>query len=255
MLNNVYILLALIVLPLFFSAKLVFANQIASKPKVLLPHSDNWRPYYFKNSIGEYVGSDFELLKTILQEMEHELRIVTSVPRKRIFSDVKEYHHNTLFAVTYNETRAKEYYFSAPYRTESIAVFSAKPGIQKFNNIEQVLASDNIGIMNMAAFFGADFERLKLANESKLMHSENSDQQINLLTKGRGDYIIGDVQHHKAMITHKNIKGILQSEYYVSQNPVHFIFLKTDFSPAFVKAFNLKLEQQLLSNQKHQLNK
>ena len=228
---------------------LCFSNPVfAGKNDVRLPHSDNWVPYYYKDPSGNYTGTDFELLKNVLENIGHQLEEVKRVPRKRLFKHAEKYHYNALFAVTHNPQRSNDFHFSIPYRTEQIAVFSAKPSILRYANIKQVVNSEHIGVMNMAAFFGDAFEFLKISNRGKLIHSENAVQQINLLVRGRSDYLVGDVDHHIAMLTKKNIRGVLQSNYYVSQNPVHFIFLKTDFSEAFMQEFNGELKRQLLKN-------
>lgn len=227
------------------------ANQALNKPKVLLPKSENWSPYYFKDKDTQYQGTDLELLRTVLKQMAISLEIVDSVPRKRFFDPKHEYNHNALFAVTYRQEREKQYYFSKPYRIEQIGIFSLKPSIAKLTNVQQLLTSEYLGIMNQAAYFGATFNQLKQKYPDKLIHAENTKQQIALLLKGRGDYIIGDAQHHKAVLSAHTTKPIFQSNFYISEHPVHFIFLKTDFSAEFMRKFDTILQQQLRLNRKH----
>lgn len=108
-----------------------------------------------------------------------------------------------------------------------------------------MMNSEYVGSINMAAFFGEQIETLKNSNKHKLVHPENSEQQLNLLLKGRVDYILGDALHHLFLIKQKKLNSITQSSYYASQNPIHFMFLKADFSNDFIENFDLVLKRTL----------
>lgn len=245
--HNFYTAVLLILSILIIGMKTVSAEHQMSHTAIL-PNSDHWPPYYFKNAKGQLTGTDVELLRSVLLELGYQLKITVDIPRKRLISGANKHGYNTLLGASYTEGRAANYYFSIPYRTEKASIFFIKPSIKQVKNFKALMKSDYIGSINMAAFFGEEVEAFKNNNKDKLVHPQNSAQQLNLLLKGRVDYILGDTLHHKALIAQKKLNNISQSHYYVSQNPIHFMFLKSDFSEEFVDSFNAILERKLTAS-------
>lgn len=117
---------------LLLSLSIIAVGTVAAESHTaILPNSDHWPPYYFKDDQNRLTGTDVELLRFVLLELDYQLKITVDMPRKRLIRGANKHGYNTLLGASYTQDRATSYHFSIPYRTEKTAIFFIKPSIKK----------------------------------------------------------------------------------------------------------------------------
>lgn len=228
----------------------LFSFCVNSKPalqKVVLPVSEGWPPYFFRNNNGFYEGTDISLLSSVLTKMDYSLEFKEDIPIRRLTKYNKGLGFNANVSATFTEERALKYHYSIPYRVENIAVFYINLEFNKFASLEDLIVGSKIGTINLAGYYGKEFEILKSKYKQKLIHSETATRRIKLLMAGRVDYVIGDVKNMEFLLEKNNVTGVRQSSFFVNQQEVSMIFLKTEFDSKFMSNFNKLLKQKLSS--------
>lgn len=222
-----------------------YCNSYADHDKVIVSISVPWEPYSYFDRSGELIGSDIDLLKQTMSHMNQTIAYVPNIPLKRLASSKGKLGFNTVLAATYNDDRAKENYFSKPYRTEKIGVYFTNKTFQKYDSVEQLLENKLIGSLNASAYYGAEFERVKTKYASQLYHSESVRRRVKKLIGNRIDFIINDVGTMEYTMSTMGLRDIYQSDFLVIESEVSFMFLKSEFSPRFINEFNQSLTQVL----------
>lgn len=239
--NDKWALLALIfILPIS-----AFSNRSSDHEKVVVSVSVPWEPYSYFDKSGQLVGTDIEVLRKTLAELNQEVDYVPGIPLKRLASSKGKLGFNTILAATYNEERAKDNYFSVPYRTEKIAVFVTNKKYLQLNSIEKLLNKGLIGALNTSGFYGESFERIKGKYAKQLFHSESVKRKIKKLMANRIDFFIDDITSVRYTIDTLELSRVYQSTYLLAENEVSFMFVKSEFSPQFINEFNQALTKVL----------
>lgn len=222
-----------------------YSNSSADHDKVIVSISVPWEPYSYFDKAGELIGSDIDLLRQTMSHMNQTIAYVPNIPLKRLASSKGKLGFNTVLAATYNAQRAKDYYFSKPYRTEKIGVYFSNKAFLKFDSVEQLLKNKLIGSLNASAYYGEEFEQLKTKYAAQFYHSESVRRRVKKLISNRIDFIINDVGTMEYTMRKQGLNNIYQADFLVIESEVSFMFLKSEFSPEFITRFNQSLVKTL----------
>lgn len=226
-----------------------FAVTSSEQKKVVrVSHGLQWHPYAYTNEQGQMSGKDIDVLQTVLNRIGYQLKQISGLPVRRLTTSNKGLGFNAVLGVTYTDKRAETNYFSIPYRKERIGVYVTNPNFLKYQNIEQMLKDKLVGSVNRSAFHGKTFEQLSKQYSNRLSHSENARIRLNMLTLGRVDFIINDMENMDYLIAEAQVKQVLATNFFVVEQDVSFMFLKSEFSAKFIERFNATLHEELQRN-------
>ncbi len=215
---------------------------------VLVSHGLQWHPYAYVNEQGKMSGKDIKVLQTVLHRIGYQLKQVSGLPVRRLTANNKGLGFNAVLGVTYTDKRAATHYFSIPYRKERIGIYVTNPSFLTYQNIEQMLKDKLVGSANLSAFHGKTFEQLSKQYSNQLSHSENARIRLNMLTLGRVDFIVNDIGNMDYLIAETQVKQIFAANFFVVEQDVSFMFLKSAFPTKFIKSFNIALDEELKRN-------
>lgn len=225
-----------------------FADQVLARShskEVIIPISIEWPPYQYTDSTGKYIGTDVSLLRAVLDEMGYTMSFRDSIPLKRLTKNNKDLGFNTNLAATFTQERAKNHYFSIPYREERVAIYYTDEKFDDVTSMEEFFKRANSGVTNLAAFYGKEFEVLKVKYSAKITHIETAARRLKQLVAGRIDFIVSDVDSTDLQLTEGGITHVKRTSFYVSQENVRYMFTKSAFNQEFVEHFNKVLKEKL----------
>ena len=221
-----------------------FSYASESSKKVIVPSGIDWQPHSYLTENQELTGNDVELLKTVLNKMGYSLTYA-KLPLKRLLINKSGQDVNANFATTYTPERAQLYHFSLPYRKERIAIYyvdSKFDGLTSLNELFQT--ADSISL-NIAGYYGDDFEKLSKKYAFKLAHNETAARRLKQLALKRVELVIGDLDNTDHLISKYEYKDIKRSSVLVVEQDVAFAFKKSSFDKLFIYEFNNHLQEVL----------
>ncbi len=254
------ILRLIILFACFFSAKLIYANEVLTKgieEKCLeLQNKDTikngwypWEPYQFEKSLStgnSLVGMDIELTKTIAKRIgiNMEYREISWIDHQNALQTGEK---DMAAGATYSEKRSKYAYFSVPYRYEENSLFMLNDSDKdlKFNNVAEFLAQirlQNFGLGVTRGFVYADSQiNLFINDESNkdiIIEYRNETDALQGLMRGEIDGFISDRVVGAARILKQENNGLVKELQLNVKTPIHLMFSKKTVPIDIVEKFN-----------------
>jgi hypothetical protein len=195
-----------------------------------------WFPYSYRDQVKGFTGTDIELLRSILVKIGYQFEHSNDLPETRkTFTDPSCFF-NALIGATYTKERSTTFYFSLPYRKEEIGLFYAKPELRKIKTLREVFFHQHSVAYNKVGFYGETFQAIvKEFNNPHLIHIESPHRRLKLLSKGRVDYIVGDITHITKTNALLKYGKIYQLPKILNSTDVHFAFSKKAFDDRLFK--------------------
>ncbi|MFD2168378.1 substrate-binding periplasmic protein [Thalassotalea euphylliae] len=217
----------------------------AAQPVVTVPAGSDWKPFSYIDEQGQLKGQDVDILRSTLNHMGYRLTYIPDIPQRRFIDTTGKLGFNALLGATYTAERAEKYHFSEPYRTEKVAVFFLNEELEQAQSLEELLSQGYVGSLNLGAYYGDEFEHLRVKYYHSLFHNETPPRRLKQLLAGRVDFVIDDVDNFTIVFTEAGVNAMKRSPFYVIQTEVRFMFSKEQFEKSFVSQFNANLANVL----------
>lgn len=238
-----------IILLVSFLAESTHAKQAHNPPHLLkISVVDSWPPYIYIDENNQLAGQDYELLKSVLEEMNYGLKLVSNVSDNRRFYALGHALHEVVVGAFVNEERAEVSRFSIPYRSEKMGLFYTDPDLFKGEKLELEEKFDLkpvVGVMNLAAWAGEAFEELKISYPENILHIESQYSRLKMLELGRVDFTIGDTVSIEQRAKELKITNFILHPDIIFEANIHFAFSKKAVDEAFMRKFNIVLSRKL----------
>jgi polar amino acid transport system substrate-binding protein len=216
-----------------------------------LAYNDAWPPYVDVNAEGQGIGTDFQLLDKILQQLGCRLKIV-KVPAKRLLLDIEKGSSDIALAVSKTKKREERFLYSAAYRNEIITlVYDAKySDLQDYATLFEIVESKHIVALNLSAWYGTEVEEVK-GNiiGRQLIHIDNTAERILMMDKKRVEAVIDDGMAVCSLLSDSQRKRFKYHSHILNTGEVYFIFNKDVVSQEFLQQFNSVLQQMKKSGE------
>lgn len=208
---------ALIILLLFFNL-----NIAANEPVVILCNSIN-KPACFEGENGEVVGIDVEIVKEVFKRLGIPVKFKLA-PWKRVLRSVK---NGTVDAgIPFFHTDEREgysYYSKRPLHTSKMKVYINEKSQYKFQKLSD-LYGKHIGIRRGYSV-SPEFDRAKKEKKFVVVELESSMQLINMLKKGRIDFLVDKEATVKYSLK-QGQAGLVEAGQIGVDIPAFFVFSK-----------------------------
>ena len=202
-------------------------------------------------SNGKYTGTDYELLKSVLKEMNIKLVLIEGSPPKRAHRLLEDGILDVMLAATKNEERQKHAHFSIPYREETSNAYCDIKICGKAETLEQLMEQNNKThvLFNSKAWYGEKFEKTLNKHKDRFHHIGASNKRLMMLKQKKAEVTIDD----KLSFPNTAIKAKIDinklSAITVYETDVHFLFSKKSVPLSFMVQFNKTLQQELTKRQ------
>ena len=216
---------------------------------VTVPAGSDWKPFSYIDDNGRLMGTDVDILRNTLTRMNYALNYIPDIPQRRFIDTTGKLGFNALLGATYTPERAEKYHFSDPYRSEKVVVFFLDDELEQVQSLEELLSKGYVGALNLGAYYGDEFEHLRVQYYHSLFHNETPPRRLKQLLAGRVDFVIDDLDNFSLVVAEAGVESIKRSPFYVIQTEVRFMFSKEQFDNAFISLFNLTMADLLKTDE------
>ena len=241
---------------LLFAVKCVSATELrtarASNSCELTLGMSNWFPYQSLSSTNEPSGLQIQLLEQIAAEAGCHLRF-KSITFPAGLKEIEQGKIDFMMNATVSENRRSFAYFSVPYRSEFLLLYSTKQYLGKCHNLtleELIRDGFRLGVQPQLVY-GPELTKIQNNPQlnKQLLYVDDNVQHVGLVKKEHLDGIIDDpvvVSYRSTVNTTGNILSACPIQ--ISSSPVSFIFSKKSVTPAQVEKFNRAISKIRESN-------
>lgn len=208
---------------------------------------EQWEPYQFKDSSGNFAGLDLEVVKTVLEESGCKTSFI-GISWQRLLISIENGSMDVAMGASKSPEREGYANFSIPYRDESYALFLRKNDNVKYK-IKKLddLVENNLrfGIVR-GYFYGKQFnEEIKNPRFKGLVEEvRDDDSNIKKLKNGRIQGCFIDPYAGIAKLKKMDLLNqIDKSPFAVESGTIHAMFSKKSVSLDIVKAFDSGLQE------------
>ncbi|MBU2977680.1 transporter substrate-binding domain-containing protein [Alteromonas sp. C1M14] len=209
-----------------------------------------WPPYFYLQDSNRPGGTDYLLLQTILARMDYQL-LPEILPEKRVTRGVNQGKIDVVLGAAYTPERAKNNYYSIPYRTETVGYGyldgKSFPVVEK--DLITRLKEGNTLALNTSGWFGDDFfYHLAQPYQSQLVHIDSVARRLEFLALGRVDLILDDTE----VLAYNALKqgiDLTISEEVIQHQKIYFMFSRFSVDQDFMREFNRLLAEHLQNAQ------
>lgn len=186
-----------ILLCCFASSFAISLSAAAACSKVIRMAVEQWPPYIYTDAKGQAAGLDIELAKAIFAEAGCTLKIEAELPRKRRQEMFMRGDIDLMLAASITPEREAFSRFTAPYRNESISLFTTPDKIAKYRHIDGFapIWQQRITLLAPnAGWYGDDYKKhYYWLNEANLISLfETFTQAIKMTAAHRTELLMGD---------------------------------------------------------------
>ncbi|WP_273429559.1 ABC transporter substrate-binding protein [Chitinibacter tainanensis] len=225
--------------------------QAAGCQKPLRMAVEQWPPYVYSDAQGKPRGVDIEILQAIFAEAGCSLQIGPELPRKRRQAMFIEGKIDLMLAASITPERQQFSWFTAPYRDESVSLFSKPEQAAQYTQLEgfgSILQQRIALLAPNAGWYGEDYKKHYFwLNEARLLSPfETFNQGVRMLAAGRAPLLLGDTGAVHFEAGQQQI-SVYQLPLLVMSEPVHFMLSKKSVSQADSEKLNaalLRLEKR-----------
>lgn len=106
------------------------------------------------------------------------------------------------------------------------------------NSISDAVSLGHIVGINKGAFLGDEVEKSRATKPASLIESNQLSQRLNLLDRGRVDYVLEDLVTGTAIIEKNKYKNIVATNVLVDSTNLHFMLNRQTITPQEVIKIN-----------------
>ncbi len=213
-----------------------------------------WEPYQFKHmtSAGYLLtGMDVELIKAIAAKVEVDIKY-DQVDWQQHQQDLIQGKRDMAANSTFTEERAKDMYFSVPYRYEENSLYMMRDSVKNmsFRNITEFLAQTRLQNFRIGVTSGYTYGNLQLnefindeANSDIIIKYGNDAKSLQGLLRGEIDGFIADRIGGASAILNKAVDTKIREIALDIKIPIHIMFSKKTVPIEVVDRFNKEIKK------------
>lgn len=203
----------------------------------------NWPPYSYLRE-QEPLGIDIDIARQVFKSVGFCIFFIDMPSAVRAQEQLYSGDLDVLMAASYSDDRAEKAWFSAPYRNESVVLFTHKNSAVSAFGVEDAFAKGATFAVNAGSYIGEKFITLSQAYPEQIVYLPSSQQRLLMLNSGRIDFVVED-KYAAKHISHVNgFKDVLPTEMVVYQNPIHFMLSRQRFTQPQVKRISHIISQK-----------
>lgn len=206
---------------------------------------EQWPPYAYTDGKGQAAGVDIEILKAVFAEARCTLQIGPELPRKRRQVMFMEGQIDLMLAASETPERREFSWFTAPYRDESVSLFTLIANAEKYYSLDgfaPILNRKISVLIPNAGWYGEDYKKHYFwLNEARLLSPfESFSQGMRMLGAGRAQLLLGDTG---AIYYEAKQQGIAVTALptQITSEPVRFMLSKKSVTEADTEALSAAL--------------
>jgi polar amino acid transport system substrate-binding protein len=211
---------------------------------------EQWPPYVYSSAKTGITGLDLELARAILKEAGCTLLIQPELPTARRQVLFQKGELNLMLAASDTPERHRYARFSAPYRYESVGVFTTADKLAKYRHLAgfDAIAKGRLSLLApKVGWYGRDYARaLPALEQSGQLSTFGSFQQgVRMLGAGRAELIVGDTTALRYEARRQGVK-LAALSFVALRASVHLMLHAASTTPAQLEAINgaiVRLEQ------------
>jgi polar amino acid transport system substrate-binding protein len=232
-----------------FAAALA-ASTFQSAACTLTMALEQWPPYIYSSAKTGVTGLDLELAQAILKEAGCTLLVQAELPTARRQILFQKGELNLMLAASDTPERHRYARFSAPYRYETVSVFTTADKLGKYRQLAgfDAIAKGRLPLLApKVGWYGRDYARVQPALEQggQLSTFGSFQQGVRMLGAGRAELILGDGGALRYEAHQQGIK-IAALPFVALRASVHLMLHAASTTPAQLEAINAaiaRLEQ------------
>lgn len=204
-------------------------------------------PYLYMDPQGQMRGGDFELIKAIVEQAGCKLALQSELPRKRRYAMFIAGEIDLLASASDTPERRRVAWFTAPYYTETVALFVLPEQLQALQDITgfgDVLKRRLSVVSQSFGWYGDDFEGHKpaLREAGLLSHYDQLTSAIGMLQLGRGQMLLADRAATRQLLRERGV-NFAELPYVPVQAPAHIMLSRQSVSEAEFQAIDRALKR------------
>lgn len=220
----------------------------AACSKTLVINQAAWKPYMYRNTVGEMAGLDYELVKSILDLAGCDYRFVEH-PSKRALIGIEQGEIDLVAGASITPERQVYGRFTRSYREELMVLVTRREdqGRYRASSLEALMAQYDvaIGAVN-GGYYGEEFRNLDqdaLLQANRLYLVSNNEGLLQMLMLGRIDGIVGDVVSLHVTAEVLGVEDqISVHEHTLNADVVHLLLSKASTTQSDVDVINEAIE-------------
>lgn len=216
---------------------------------------DDAVPFHYRSKTERIVGSDADLLRTILNQIGCEIEFV-ELPWARTLSWTKRGKIDIAIGAAYKDQRAKWAYYSAPYKFIQHKLYTLESKHSEMESVETLLEKG--GKLGVVIGWGyppgirIQLEKPKFSRQ--IIKTATFNQLTKMLDKDRLDGIIANPKMLRNSLKTENYRHKFTARAHY-QEKLHFMFSKKSVTPKTVADFNNKLYQLIYNGEQEKIFK
>jgi len=231
---------------------IVFSKNVLASPSdndcirpLTLSSTTDWFPFIYRNETGVSEGSDVAVLRFLLAQLNCELKVV-HFPERRALFELKYGEFDIGLGASYNEERARDFYYSKQYRMErnNFAYHTNDLAITSSDSLQDIVNLKKIIAINLGGWYGYEIEQAK-SEHNIFIYSDTAGTRLKMLHHKRVNIVIDDKIVLCSELEKSNYQDIDIHPLTLYETPIHFIFNKKTISQAFLNRFNEALEKSI----------
>jgi len=215
-----------------------FAQPKECEKALTLTSTTDWFPFIYRTTTGASKGTDVQLLRTILNEMNCKLEVL-HFPERRALFVLSDGDFDIGLGATKTKKREVDFHYSIPYRIEVNRFAYSQNQLELTNatNFQNILALNKVIAINLAGWYGQEIEHAKSTYDN-FVFSSTAQKRLTMLSLSRVDVVIDDQIVLCSELERAPYGGLILHPMELYKADIHFIFNKNTVSEAFVDMFN-----------------
>lgn len=210
-----------------------------------------WPPFQKHDSNGIYTGLDLDIVQLVLSGTDHDIHFI-KMPWRRAIASIEDGTIDMIAGASKTPERERYSLFSAPYRTETIALYVRKGETKRytFSNVNELdIHRFNLGITRGYYYGEAINELMKKPEFSAQITQVTKDTQLyKMLLNKRIDGFLGDTINTAASLINERITDKVEIHPMpVHSTDIHVMFSKKRVSHDIAKQFDKILKRVMIS--------
>lgn len=242
------LILIVLLLSRFFLYDSFAKTDVVDSNKVLINGWFKFPPYqYFTAGV---TGFDIELIKEI-GKISGKRVLHREADWNQLLYDLKTGKKDITSGATFSKERAKNFYFSIPYRYEEISMFFLRKNYKKFSfkNISELIKIIKKNNLKIAIFGGFLLESkilqnfLDTPNNPHVVKTSGDVENLYTLLRGDVDGFITDRITGSTIVWEEEVGRQVMEKKLNLKTDIHFIFSKKSVHPSVVDIFNKSINE------------
>lgn len=196
-----------------------------------------WPPYSYLQQM-EVRGIDVQSARAVFEKAGYCVTFVDMPSVDRGIEELQEGDVDVLMAASYNNVRAEKAWFSAPYRQETVRLFSHTKSQITGPSITALFENGATFAVNTGSFAGDAFGLLQAQYAQQIVYLSSTAQRLLMLNSGRIDFVVEDHLAGLNIAEENQLLNIKATDHIVYQNPIHFMLSRKRFTQQQVTELN-----------------